>query len=171
MRRKLRKLNREVHGEVSRKSSSRRKPGAEPRQRKAATLGEMKEYLDAASQVATLMLQEPGALDEECIKIAREVSSFEGDEFGHPAELASELVGKNAVFRQRLRSLLGERGVKPLRTTVLRADEVDVRESPRAKKRRCGPLLAAAGPSETKVPSPLASNQLSNSTPATTSIA
>ena len=73
MRRKLRKLNREVHGDVSRKSSTRRKPGAPARQRKAATLGEMKQYLDAASQVASAMLQEPGALDEECTKIAKEV--------------------------------------------------------------------------------------------------
>ena len=138
MRRKLRKLNREVHGDVSRKSSARRKPGAQPRQRKAATLGEMKAYLDAAKQVASVMLKEPNALNEACSQLAKEISEYEGDDFGHPAELAANLVGKSATFRQRLRDCLGERGVKPLRTTVLRDDEIDVRESPRAKKRPRG---------------------------------
>ena len=71
MRRKLRKLNREVHGNVSRKTTSKRKAGAEPRQRKAATLGEMKQYLDAATQVASTVLKEPNLLDEECTKLAQ----------------------------------------------------------------------------------------------------
>ena len=138
MRRKLRKLNREVHGNVSRKTTSKRKAGAEPRQRKAATLGEMKQYLDAATQVASTVLKEPNLLDEECTKLAQTVIAYKSDDFGKAAELASELVSKSAEFRKRLRALLDERGVKPLRTTVLREDEVEVRESPRAKKKQKG---------------------------------
>ena len=126
MRRKLRKLNRQVHGKIVRKVSSSKTVKPPPRQRKAATLGEMQEYLKAAKDVAVALVH-GSKLHGNSLELATELLHVGGDILSGGAELAGKLVSTCGVFRGKLKDMLVARGIKPLRTTVLRPDEVELR--------------------------------------------
>jgi len=140
MRRTVRKLNRVANlGRVEKLPRKARKPG-QIRQRKAATLNEMRDYFSVAIEVA----QE---LESEGKAVAKAPSSQ-----SDVATFLAYIENQGETFRDRLRLKLDTKNIKPLVSTVRHSDSENEEEpNPNiVKKKKGGSKNKRGVPAESK---------------------
>ena len=124
MRRTVRKLNRVANlGRIEKLPRKARKPG-QIRQRKAATLNEMKDYFSAAIEVAH-------DLESEGKAVAKAPSSQ-----SDVATFMAYIESQGETFRDRLRLKLDGKNIKPLVSTVRHSDSEDEGEPSSAASKK-----------------------------------